>query len=568
MATRSISEAGRAAHALLRARWRGPATVFLALFLACYLPVACARANGLFAMIWPANALALVILLRARQPNGVRWDLAAAAAAACAAANLAGGMALGATVLFTIANAITVASALAFVRAASLGARQLSAPRALARLAAACLIAPAAGALLAGAGLALTRGADFARTSLDWYLLDAVSMMVVAPIGLLSRAPDIRRLLSVRAPLDWAICVGLPAAATVLAMNFGHTPALFLVSPAIVAAALRLRAAGLGLALTTVAAVGVPAVLAAPHDLAPFSYAAARDRLISLQCFFLVQTMVCQVVIACLAARDDLMAALAAQREKAVAAADAKTRVLMDVSHEIRTPLNVILALSELMERRGPAGDDARLRANITAAARDLHLLAQDVLNAAALESGALGAAPQWMAAAPALEESVAMARAAFEAPRTQIQIECPPEARLWADPARFRQVARNLISNAVKYAGDFGPIIVRLRSVEGACRLEVHDRGPGFAPGAALAAFEAFASHRVADARSAGVGLSIVKQIAELHGGRVGVYSAPHVDTCVWIELPDEDSPGAAAARARRESAAAGDPDRAFAAA
>jgi signal transduction histidine kinase len=102
--------------------------------------------------------------------------------------------------------------------------------------------------------------------------------------------------------------------------------------------------------------------------------------------------------------------------------------------------------------------------------------------------------------------------------------------------------VLLNLVDNAVKYAGDGGEVSVRLRRAPGAVQLVVSDHGVGIAPEEQHRIFERFyraTAARARNVRGSGIGLALVKHIAEAHGGRVEVESAVGRGSTFTVTLP-----------------------------
>ena len=128
------------------------------------------------------------------------------------------------------------------------------------------------------------------------------------------------------------------------------------------------------------------------------------------------------------------------------------------------------------------------------------------------------------------------------------------PEHGVWvrAEREALRQVAGNLIDNAIKYTPNGGRVSVRLTCGDGLCKLEVVDTGIGLSPADQERVFERF--YRVDRARSrdlggTGLGLSIVKNTVKRLGGEVGVDSALGKGSTFWVELPCADGAGSAEA-------------------
>ncbi len=120
----------------------------------------------------------------------------------------------------------------------------------------------------------------------------------------------------------------------------------------------------------------------------------------------------------------------------------------------------------------------------------------------------------------------------------------CERVAIAFGVPRLVREAIANYVTNAIKYTLFGGLVMARIVDGEGVYRIEVTDSGVGIAPEDRVRLFEEFARVRkqhpeLKGVRGSGLGLSIVRRIAESHGGRVGVESAPGKGSTFWIELP-----------------------------
>jgi two-component system sensor histidine kinase BaeS len=115
--------------------------------------------------------------------------------------------------------------------------------------------------------------------------------------------------------------------------------------------------------------------------------------------------------------------------------------------------------------------------------------------------------------------------------------VESDAVPALQLDPRRIRQVEGNLLSNALRHTPSGGRITVRVRSVPDAVELEVADTGTGMDAPTAERAFERF--WRAGDAAGAGLGLAIVRDLVQAHGGEVSLLSAPAAGTTVRCRFP-----------------------------
>jgi signal transduction histidine kinase/CheY-like chemotaxis protein len=224
------------------------------------------------------------------------------------------------------------------------------------------------------------------------------------------------------------------------------------------------------------------------------------------------------------------------EREKAARASAEQANRLKDeflamVSHELRTPLTAILGWAEML-RSGRLENGRRERAcqAIYDSAKRQACIIEELLDVARITSGKLGvyrtAVDVWQVVRDALE----VVQPAAEAKQIHIQTDLDPSlGAIYGDGARLQQIAWNLLSNAVKFTHPGGIVRVRLHRVGNIAELVVSDNGPGIATNFLPMIFEAF---RQADASTTrlhgglGVGLAIVKHLAEAHGGTVAAES------------------------------------------
>ena len=218
-----------------------------------------------------------------------------------------------------------------------------------------------------------------------------------------------------------------------------------------------------------------------------------------------------------------------------------------NVSHELKTPLAAIQGFVETVQDDPdmPVAVRHRFLDKIARQTHRLATLVADLLTLSRLDDEGGMASNEPCDLAAVLRETVRDLASIAEKRDIDLQIHLP-DAPMWvrADREGLRQIAGNLIDNALKYTPERGTVTVRLRSAGRRLRIEVADTGIGLSPADQERIFERF--YRVDRARSrelggTGLGLSIVKNTARNFGGDVGVNSELGVGSMFWVELPDE---------------------------
>jgi two-component system phosphate regulon sensor histidine kinase PhoR len=223
-----------------------------------------------------------------------------------------------------------------------------------------------------------------------------------------------------------------------------------------------------------------------------------------------------------------------------------------NIGHELRTPLTAIKLLGETMSS-GTVDDPETMRDFATQIEREADHLAQlvdELLDLSAIESGETRLQLEALAPDAVVADCADRIRPVAERRGVTVRALEPPasDARASADPARLGQALLNLAHNAVKYSHHGGEVRIGWEAAGDRIRFTVADDGIGVPAAHRARIFERF--YKVDRSRtperdaeqlggSAGLGLAIVRHIAEAHRGAVGVTSEEGVGSTFWIEVP-----------------------------
>jgi len=230
--------------------------------------------------------------------------------------------------------------------------------------------------------------------------------------------------------------------------------------------------------------------------------------------------------------REQLFIAERAARAEAERVSRMKDEFLAMLSHELRTPLSAMLGWSRVLQldKCSPA-DRARGLDAIVRNANAQNQLIEDLLDMNRIVAGKVRLDNRAMNLASVIDSAVDSIRPAAQAKAIQLKLELEAQTEpLSGDPNRLQQVVWNLLSNAVKFTPEGGRVSVKLERIAAQFEITVSDSGIGIGPDFLPHVFDRF---RQADSSTTrgyaglGLGLSIVKQLVELHGGSVQAYSA-----------------------------------------
>ena len=260
------------------------------------------------------------------------------------------------------------------------------------------------------------------------------------------------------------------------------------------------------------------------------------------------EEMICQRLAAhaAIAIRNShLFAAERAARADAHAANRAKDHFLATLSHELRTPLNAMLGWLRML--RNPRLDEVQKAHAVDVIERNARLQTQlinDLLDVSRIVAGKLELEQFPLDLVPLVQEAIEAVRADVEGKSLALDVDLDPgTGEVSGDPVRLQQVVTNLLSNAVKFTPPGGRLGVRLVREAGHARLTVADSGEGIDADVLRHIFEPFLQADTSTRRThqgLGLGLAIVRQLVEAHGGRVHAESAGRGQGATFVvELP-----------------------------
>ncbi|MFQ5347421.1 MAG: sensor histidine kinase [Rhodothalassiaceae bacterium] len=238
-------------------------------------------------------------------------------------------------------------------------------------------------------------------------------------------------------------------------------------------------------------------------------------------------------------------AQLVEARHAAESASRAKSQFLAVMSHELRTPLNSIIGFAELLGDPETATPDDKIREYANYILKSgCHLLGliTDILDLTRIDTGQRLLEEQPVDLATFAEEVVAQMRPEAESAELTLSIDVAMPAIVCADPRSLRQILFNLLGNAIKFTRAGGTIRI-VCDVDGDCgTLAVEDSGIGIAPEHAESVFEPFQQVDSGFAREGsgvGLGLALVRRLAEIQGGSVTLESTPGKGSRFTVRLP-----------------------------
>ncbi|HEY0143025.1 MAG TPA: ATP-binding protein [Thermoanaerobaculia bacterium] len=242
----------------------------------------------------------------------------------------------------------------------------------------------------------------------------------------------------------------------------------------------------------------------------------------------------------------DISAELAAQKALQDASRQ-KDEFLATLSHELRTPMTAVLGWAKMLELGLSEEDSRQAIAAIVNSAEVQAQLIDDVLDVSRIVAGKMTYTPMPVDVSAVVHAAMTTIHPAAAARGIEVMASIPPRLPpILGDEGRLQQIVWNLLANAVKFTPRGGTITIRLSASGSKLRLIVHDTGRGIQPEYLPHIFEPFTQEDSSMTRAhegIGLGLSIVRSLVELHGGRVRVASeGAGRGSTFTVELPAMD--------------------------
>ena len=233
------------------------------------------------------------------------------------------------------------------------------------------------------------------------------------------------------------------------------------------------------------------------------------------------------------------------QNEKIIEADKVKNEFLANVSHELRTPLNSILGFAEILDKK--AYGDLNTKQNeyindIKVSATHLLGMINEILDMSKIESHAMKIVKSCFGISRAVTEACNILLPIAQKKKVQLKSDIQNDFEVYADYQKIQQILYNLISNAIKYSPESDCVEIVATKGKNNFKIAVHDNGMGIDPkyhGKIFAKFVQLDNAYTKKESSTGLGLTITKELAELHGGKISIVSEVNNGSTFIVEIP-----------------------------
>ena len=233
------------------------------------------------------------------------------------------------------------------------------------------------------------------------------------------------------------------------------------------------------------------------------------------------------------------------QNEKILEADKAKNEFLANISHELRTPLNSILRFADILSAQlyGNLNNKQTEYINdIKASGTHLLGMINEILDMSKIEANAMKIVKSTFPISRAITEAANMLMPIANKKGVQINITIDDDFEIFADYQKIQQILYNLVSNAIKYSPENDVVDIAAIKFDSVYRIAVHDNGIGIDKkyhGKIFAKFVQLDSAYTKKESSTGLGLTITKELVEMHGGKVSIISEVNNGSTFIVEIP-----------------------------
>lgn len=223
-----------------------------------------------------------------------------------------------------------------------------------------------------------------------------------------------------------------------------------------------------------------------------------------------------------------------------------KSEFLANMSHELRTPLNSIIGFSDLLLGKSPGelnDKQARYLSNISKSGKHLLSLINDILDVSKVEAGKMDFKPESISLSEVVEDIENSMQLMSQKKNIDVEIDIEPEdASVYGDRTKIRQIMYNLLGNAIKFTPENGKVWIKSRVIDANIQVSITDTGIGIKKEDQAIIFEPFRQVDASHSRryeGTGLGLALVKQHVEVHGGKIRVESEIGKGSTFTFTLP-----------------------------